>query len=140
MNPDKLSEKSRDSNTVNPLDAIRVLRSAGGALIDQLALHGQLVHIQFKEEKIRLLKMFIVTLMGLGCLLCLMLFVGIFVLAFYWNTEYRIPAAILLIAIYALGCGVAWFRLKTLLALGDQAFASTREELAADIAMLKSRL
>lgn len=133
-------EKSAAPVGINPLDALRLLRSAGGALFDQAVLHGQLARIEFKEEKIRLLNVFIVTLLGLACLLCLMLFTGILVLAFSWHTVYRIPAAITLIAVYTLGIGIAWLRLKALLALGDQAFAATREELAADIAMLKSKL
>ena len=134
------SEKPAEPGVINPLDAFRVLRSAGGALFDQAVLHGQLVRIEFKEEKIRLLKVFIVTLLVVACLLCLMLFAGVLVLAFSWNTAYRIPAATTLIAVYMVGSGIAWLRLKTLLARGDQAFAATREELATDIAIIKSRL
>lgn len=40
-----------DSPAINALGAIRVLHSAGGALFDQLALHGQLAQVEWVEDK-----------------------------------------------------------------------------------------
>jgi hypothetical protein len=34
-----------DSTAISVLNAIRTLRSAGGALVDQVALHGQLAQV-----------------------------------------------------------------------------------------------
>lgn len=62
-----------DSTTINALGAIRILRSAGGALFDQVALHGQLARLEWDEEKNRLLKMLAGAVLGLACLLCVML-------------------------------------------------------------------
>jgi uncharacterized membrane protein YqjE len=69
-----------------------------------------------------------------------MIFAGVLVLAFSWETAYRIQAIIALITLYGFGIGVAWRRLDSLSALSDQAFAATREELAADIALISRKL
>ncbi len=129
-----------DSPAINPLDVVRMLRSAGAALFSQAALHGQLARVEWAEEKDRLLKLLLVGLLGFAGLLCVMLFAGALVLAFSWDTAYRIPAAIALIVAYGLGTGFAWSRLQLLSAQGSQAFAATREELAADLSLLKSKL
>ena len=129
-----------ESAAIHPLDAIRLLRSAGRTLISQAALHAQLARVEWEEEKSRLLKMLLVILLGFAGTLCVMMFVGVLVLAFSWETAYRIPASIGLIAVYALGVAIAWRRLQVLSALSGQAFAATREELAMDIAMIRSKL
>lgn len=117
-----------------------VLRQAGKALFSQATLHGQLARIEWAEEKNRLLKMFIAALCGFACLLCIMLFSGVLVLVLSWTTEYRIPVLILMIVFYGLGAAMAWKHLQCLMAQGDQAFAATRDELAADANLLKSIL
>ncbi len=117
---------------------IRTLGLAGGALINQASLHGQLVMVEWAEEKNRLLKMHVVMLLGFACLLCVMLLAGALALAFSWETPYRIPTTLALIAIYGFGTHVAWRRFQILSARGNQAFAATREELAADLALFKS--
>ncbi len=129
-----------DLATINPLDAIRLLRSAGKALFAQASLHAQLARVEWTEEKSRLQKMLAAALLGLACALCVMLIVGALALAFSWGTPYRIPVALALIAVYAAGVAVAWRRFKTLSALSGQAFAATREELAIDLAMIRSKL
>jgi uncharacterized membrane protein YqjE len=129
-----------ESTAINPLDAIRLLRSAGAALCNQAALHGQLARVGWAGEKNRLLSMLVAGLLGFASLLCAMLIVAALVLALCWDTVYRVPAAIALIAVYGLGSGFAWHRLGTLSARSGEAFAATREEFAADLALLKSRL
>ena len=129
-----------DSTAINALGAIRTLRSAGGALIDQVALHGQLAQVEWGEEKNRLLRMLAGAALGFACLLCVMLSLGVLALALCWETVYRIPSAALLVALYGLGIGFAWRRFAALSALGGQSFAATRIELAADLALLRSKL
>jgi len=129
-----------ESTAINALGAIRTLRSAGGALIDQVALHGQLAQVEWGEEKNRLLRMLAGAALGFACLLCVMLSLGVLALALCWETVYRIPSAALLVALYGLGIGFAWRRFAALSALGGQSFAATRVELAADLALLRSKL
>ena len=129
-----------ESASVNPLDAIRLLRSAGKTLFTQAALHAQLARVEWEEEKGRLLKMLLVLLLGFAGTLCVLVFVGVLVLAFSWETAYRIPASIGLILAYTIGVAVAWRRLQALSAQSGHAFAATREELAVDVAMIRSKL
>src|SRR5579872_2728913 len=107
---------------INPLEAIRVLRPAGGALLDQAILHGELARIDWAQEKARLLKMLASTLVGYMCLLCTLLFSGALVLAFCWETAYRIPAVGALTALNALGTAASWRRFRRLSALSGQSF------------------
>ncbi|MBC7984888.1 MAG: phage holin family protein [Candidatus Obscuribacterales bacterium] len=129
-----------DSDEINPLNAIRILRSAGQALFTQAALHGQLARVEWAEEKTRLLKMLVAALLGFTFSLCVMLFTGALVLAFTWETAYRVPAAVALVIIYAVGLAIAWYRFQALSARSSRAFAATREELAEDFALLRSKL
>lgn len=129
-----------DAIAIDPLIAIRTMRKAGRALLAQAGLHGQLLRVEWAQEKIRLARMLAVTLIGFAFLLCLMLAIGALVLASCWESAYRVPAAAALVALYALGAGIAWRRIRALSALGENSFAATREELAADLALLKSRL
>jgi uncharacterized membrane protein YqjE len=129
-----------ESTTINPLDALRIVRSAGKAIFAQAALHGQLARVEWAQERSRLATMLVVALLGFSAVLCVMLFTGVLVVAFSWDSAYRIPAAIAVVLVYLLGIVIAWRRLQALSALGDQAFAATREELAADIALIKSKL
>jgi len=129
-----------DSTAINAMRAIRTLRSAGGALFDQVALHGQLAQVEWGEEKNRLLKMLVGAVLGFAGLLCVILSLGALALALCWETVYRIPVAAVLVALYGLATGFAWRRLVALSALSGQSFAATRVELAADVALLRSKL
>lgn len=131
---------SPDATAINPLDVVRLLRSAGAALFTQASLHGQLARVEWAEEKNRLLHMLVTGLLAFAGLLCVMLLVGALVLAFSWNSGYRIPAAIGLVVAYGLATGFAWSRFRALSARGSQSFAATREELAADLALLRSKI
>jgi uncharacterized membrane protein YqjE len=128
------------SPPINALGAIRKLRSAGGALLDQLALHGQLAQVEWAQEKNRLLKMLVGAVLGFACLLCVMLSLGALVVALCWDTGYRIPAVAALAALYGLGAGLAWRRFAVLSKHGNQSFAASRAELVADLALLRSKL
>jgi uncharacterized membrane protein YqjE len=125
---------------INPLELIAALRSAGRPLFVQLALHGQLLRIELAEERNRLLKMVAATLVCFIGLLCTLILAGVVALAFTWDTPYRIPAAIAVVGVFVLVTGLAWWRLRVLSALGSQSFAATREEIAADLALLRSRM
>ncbi|MEO8001056.1 MAG: phage holin family protein [Arenimonas sp.] len=124
----------------NPLGALRLLRSAGKALLGQAGLYGQLARLEWVEEKNRLSKMLAAGMVVFACLLCFMLFAGLLVLALSWNTPYFIAAIVLMIVIYAAGLGVAFYILQSQASLGEQSFTATREEFAADIALIKSKL
>lgn len=122
------------------LETIRVLRAASAAMFDQLLLYTELVRVEWTEEKRRLLQMWLTGLFGFACLLSCMLFTGALVLAVAWDSAWRIPSALLLVALYLTGFGLAWHRFHALAARSALAFAATREELAADVELLRSKL
>jgi len=123
---------------LNPLDAIRILRAAGGGMLSQAALHAQLAGVEWEEEKNRLLRMLAIALLGFACLLCTLLFAGGLALAATWDTAYRVPAFIALVILFGSGTVAAWRRFQVQAALGSQSFAASREEWAADTAVLKA--
>jgi uncharacterized membrane protein YqjE len=116
---------------------IRLFRSGGNAIFGQASLYGELARVDWAEEKKRLTNMFVAGTAAFACLLSLLLFVGVLVLALSWDTTYRVPAVVAMIMLYATGLGVAWFRARALLASGEQAFAAMRGELAADFTFIK---
>ena len=128
---------SQEAGAINPLQALTMLRSASGALVAQATLHMQLALVEWEEEKQRLSQMLIFMLMGFALFLCLLLFIGAFVLTLSWGTPFRLPVFVALIVCYALASLWAGFRVKALAALSRNTFAATRAEIAADIALIK---
>lgn len=128
------------SRPFDPLNAIRLLRSAGGALCGQAELYGQLASVEWAEEKRRLIRILVAAVMGVVFLLCTLLFLGVLVMALSWDTAYRLHALVALLAVYGSVVVMAWQKLQALQLLGVQSFAATRQEMAADIALLKSKL
>lgn len=130
----------KEPESIDLLNVLRIARSAGGALCTQLSLYGKLAHIEWQEEKNRLFKMLMLGLLGFACTLCFMLYIGLLVLVLSWETNYRILALASLIVINGFGIGIAWYGFQNLSARNKQSFAATREELATDLALIKSRL
>lgn len=122
------------------LDVVRLLRSASGALFAQAALHGELARVEWAEEKSRWMQMLAAALLGFAGLLSLLLCIGAAILLSSWGTAYWWPALLALLACYGIGTLFALRRFKILAARSSESFAATREELAADIALIKSKL
>jgi len=119
---------------------VQLLRSAGSALLAQGGLHAELLRLEWMEERQRLRRMLLAVLAGTAFLLCSLLTLGALLVLLSWETPYRVLTLALLLLAYALAAGFAWYRFLTLAAMGSQAFAASREELAADLALLKNRL
>jgi uncharacterized membrane protein YqjE len=125
---------------LSPLNAVRILQHAGGALSVQALLHGQLAAVEWEEEKHRLLRMLAITLVGFACLLCALLFAGGLALSAAWETGYRIHVLGLLVLLFGFGTAIAWRRFEANSSAGERTFAASREEFAADVAVLKATL
>ena len=124
----------------NPLSVMRLLRSAGGALFAQAALHSQLARVEWAEEKIRLTRIAIAAILGVLSALCLLLLGSVIALGLSWNTPYQFAVISAVLLLYLLLLAVSARILTQQIALGAFTFAATREEIAADLAMLKARL
>lgn len=133
-------ETAPQSASISPLDVVRILRSAGSSLLTQAGLHGQLARVEWAAEKTRIAGMLIAAMIVFLGTLCTLLMAGALVLAFSWDTPYRVPAAVGLVLFYAACAGFGWMRFRQLSARGREAFAGTREEIAADLALIRSRV
>lgn len=138
--PPSPSAQSRQDAGISILDLIRLMRSGGKAILGQAALYGELARVEWAEEKNRLTKMFVIGMAAFACLLGLLLFTGVLVMAISWDTPYRIPAVLGMMIVYAIGVGIAWHKVRLLASTSGQAFAVTREEFAADLDLIKSKL
>lgn len=124
----------------NPLGALRLLRSAGGALFAQAALHSQLARVEWAEEKIRLTRIAIAAIVALVSTICLLLLGSFVVLALSWNTPFQIHVIVGVLVVYLVAILLSIRALMQQIALGALSFAATREEIAADLALLKAKL
>ncbi|MCY1344343.1 hypothetical protein D9M69_303770 [compost metagenome] len=86
------------------------------------------------------MQLLLTSLLGFACLLITLLLSCALVVALSWQTPYRINALLGLLLGHGLAVALAWWRVRRLLARGSMSFAASRNELAADIALLKSKL
>ena len=128
------------AGAIRLLRGLNRLRRAGGALLTQASLHGQLARIEWQQEKQRLGALLFTLILGTASLLCVMLFSGLLVLVLSWATPYRVVALVAVIIVYTIATLLAWRKLCALVALGADSFPATREELASDLAELRSAL
>lgn len=122
------------------MEIIQRLRLLMKELVIQLELHGRLLKIEWQEEKNRIQQILFMALLGFAFIVCALLSLGIFFIAANWSSEYRLLSIAILSAVYLTGLVLCWLRFNALVARGAQSFAASREELAADIALIRSRL
>lgn len=122
------------------MEIIKRLRSMAKMVLTRLELHGQLVSVEWAEERQRLLQLLIISLFCFIFIFCALLFIGVFVIALSWATDYRIHAIGLMLALYILGFCLCAYRISILVSRSSSSFAATREEVAADLALIRSQL
>lgn len=122
------------------MEILKRLRSMAKIVLARLELHGQLVSVEWAEERQRLQQLFAVSLLGFIFLLCAFLFIGFFVVALAWASDYRLHAIAAMLVFYIVGCCVCVYRVVSLAARSSASFAATREEVAADLALIRSQL
>lgn len=117
-----------------------VMRPGLGALLAQFGLHLQLLRVEWEQEKYRYRQMLTALLVGLSLFLCTLLCLIVLVITLGWDTPYRLHSIGLLLVLFGSGTLFAWYRLSKLLEQGAAAFADSRQEIAADIALLRNFL
>jgi uncharacterized membrane protein YqjE len=106
----------------------------------QATLHGELARIEWAAEKQRLLRRLALLAVGFALASCALLALGALALVLAWETPWRVTVAVALPLVYGSLAALAAWRLKVDAANATPAFAATRQELAADLALLRSRL
>jgi uncharacterized membrane protein YqjE len=116
------------------------IRPAIGALLTHGALLAKLAQVEWTTEKLRLARLFALSLFAVVMSVVLLLTISSLVMVAVWDTPYRWAVALALVVIYATGLMLSLRRLRQLVSIEESAFAGTREELAAGFALLKQRL
>jgi len=114
--------------------------STASALLAHAALYWQLVSVELQVEKMRLLQMALILLAGFSLLTSLLVALTTSLLLASWDTPYRAVVLLTTLLVYGAGIVLLWLRFSALAVRGDQAFCDTRDELAEDLALLRSRL
>jgi uncharacterized membrane protein YqjE len=116
------------------------IRTMANALLAQGSLYGQLAWIELRVEKARLMRMMLLLLAGFSLLTSLLVSLSALLLLVSWDTPARIPVLIIAGLVYCAGFIGIWLGITAQLRKGEQAFSDTREELAEDLELLRSRL
>lgn len=122
------------------MEIIKRLRAMAKLVLTRLELHGQLISVEWAEERQRLQQLLVISLLGFIFLICALLFVGIFAIALSWATDYRIHVIGLMLALYTLGFCWCGYRFSVLIERSSASFAASREEIIADLELIRSRL
>lgn len=117
-----------------------MLKEGADALLAQGTLHMQLLQVEWALEKLRYRRILCLLLIGVPMLICGLLGAGLLVMLLSWDTPFKIAAACLLVLGYSTGALLAFYRLQKETASGISAFADSRREVAADIALLRDKL
>ena len=125
---------------MNPNPLNQLFRSAASAVLAQAVLHTELLKVEWAEEKYRLTRMLVALLAGTVCLFMSLLSISAMALIYSWGTQYQNPVLLGLTFFYCTLTLVACYRFCALAALGKHAFADTRAELDADVALIRHKL
>ncbi len=122
------------------MEIIKRLRTMAKIALTRLELHGQLVSVEWAEEKVRLQQLMIASLFGFIFLFCLFLFAGILAVALSWTSDYRTLTIAGVLAGYAVGLCLCAYWVIQIAARSSATFSAAREEIAADLALIRSQL
>lgn len=108
------------------------------AVMSQGKLHLQLVQVEWLEEKRRLRQMLMLLIIGFCMFLCTLLGMSALVLALTWETPYRLHSIGSLCLFFAVGSAIAFYRFQENGKQAANAFADSRREIAADLALFRN--
>lgn len=117
----------------------RLLRASSDVIGDHTAATFELLILEWQEERARLLRLLFLTLVATACVLLLIGFAGLFLLAAVWETPLRIPVAAALLVLFASGAWLSWRKARSVNVSGTRPFMTLCEELAKDRALFQSQ-
>ena len=131
---------STDDDRTGFMESLRTLRSLSSAVSSQAGLYVQLAQLEWERERERLIAIFVMLIIVLFACWFLLVLGSALALVLAWHTEYRELAIYSLLGVYFVAIVLSLWRLKRLVNQGKHAFSSLREDLAADIAVIKREL
>lgn len=132
------SEKGDDSTSM--MDMLRALSSIKNTVEAQAGLYSQLLQLEWEEQKRRYTRIMCLLAIAFFCLGCFFIFAGVFFLVLIWDHELRNWFIAAMLVVYALIALIAILRMRSLQASWGRPFAAVRDELKADLDIIKSRL
>lgn len=117
---------------------ISSVKSLTSSIVSHLHIRLALLVTELAEEKIRLTYLLAGIFVAAIFLFAAIIFSGIFVLAAYWDTEYRLHAAGGLVALFLIGAIISWGIVQSKLKAKSHLFESSLEELYKDRQHLSS--
>ncbi|MEO8384898.1 MAG: phage holin family protein [Betaproteobacteria bacterium] len=128
MQPD-MSGAAPASGTEGFLTHIRLLAAS---LLGHVAMRVELLSIEVQEEKVRLVKLAMSAALVSALLIVSLVMMAILVLAIYWDTPYRVTAAMWLAGLFSVCTVGGGFYLSTQLQQTSTLFANSAAELRHD--------
>lgn len=105
-------------------------------LLSMVRTRLELASLEFAEQRSRALGLLVLAFAALVLLLLGFLVFSVAVAMYFWPTDHRYLALLVLAGCYVLAGLIAFLRLRSVLIQSPPPFAATLEELERDIAML----
>lgn len=119
---------------------MRLLREFAAEAAEFAETRLTLLHIEWQGEKSRLKMLAVLTLSAIALLVLSLMFIGLAVIVWFWDTPQRGLVAGLVALTAIVACGVTITALMKTASRGRSAFARSRAELANDWRLVKERL
>ena len=115
------------------------LRMLGMSALEHVAMRVELLSIEVQEEKGRLVRLAFSAALASALLIVSMVLLAILVLAMYWDTPFRVSAALWLVGLFGALTVTAGFYLAAQMRRSTALFATCAGELRRDAAALTPR-
>ncbi len=106
----------------------------------QLELYGQLVSVEWQEEKRRLQHLAFFILLGVMCVGAFLFSLGVLLIALSWDTDYRLFVITTMVGVYGLGAVACFYWVRKMLGNLNQSFSATRMEIISDFQVIRRQL
>jgi uncharacterized membrane protein YqjE len=113
------------------------LRSFWSVLLAILYTRLDLVTTELEDQALRVAKMAVSGFVGLLCLHCALFFAFLWILAAFWDTQYRLLVIGLIFALYLIGAVAGFFVAYSLFVTRPKLLSQTIAELRRDVEGLK---
>lgn len=134
------SSSSKDDDSTSVMNVLRALNSVKNTVEAQSGLYSQLFQLEWEEQRRRYNRILLLLAIAFFSFGCFMVFAGVFFLVLIWDHELRNWYIGGMLCVYALVAIIAIMRIKSLQASWGRPFAAVRDELKADLDVIKSRL
>lgn len=125
-------------STHERLGIVGSVKSLTSSIVSHVHIRLALLVTELAEEKIRLTNLLAGIFVAAIFLFAAIIFSGMFVLAAYWDTEYRLYAAGGIVVLFLIGAIISWGIVQSKLKSKSHLFESSLEELYKDRQHLSS--